>query len=601
MAWSGRHGIAFWLLACTLAALANFAFWYLPNRPAALTRPLAEGPIASVSFAPFRQGQSPLTRIYPSAAEIAADIASLAGLVRGLRTYTSQEGLEVVPELAARHGLKVAMGAWLTSAKEARGRRINEAEVASLIALANRHPQAIDRVIVGNEVLLRNDLSVADLAAHIRRVRQSVRQPVSYADVWEFWLRNPSLAAEVDFITVHFLPYWEDQPVGVTEAMEHILAVHAKVRAAFPDKPILIGEVGWPSHGRSRQEAVPGRWMQAEFVNAFRHLARLHGLDYNIVEAFDQPWKVKLEGTVGGNWGLLDIGRKPKFPLGGPVVEHPDWLQPALGAVLLAPLLLFLALRGSALPERRSDILALAFLAQLFAAILAAAVWLGHQHAYDWLRGAGAVLHVMLQFVVALLLLRRASAAISGRAALPEGEGARSLRASLGAFAGHWALYLPSGRAVVSDAKLGRFAGMRLTWALEWLLCVFLLLALYQTFMLVFFGRYRDFPIEQFALPALGLPLAAGLAALRSGAFLERLDGTLLTAAGRRPARAMLRPELILLLLTALLLLGLLLRERPWNREALAWGLCLLGLAAPLLARWLRAVPASGAPAREAI
>ncbi|MCW5752930.1 MAG: glycoside hydrolase, partial [Alphaproteobacteria bacterium] len=550
---------------------------------------------------PFRQGQSPLTRIYPSAAEIGEDMASLAGRVRSLRTYTSQEGLEVVPELAEKHGLKVAMGAWLTSSKDAKGRRINESEVAALIALANRNPATIERVIVGNEVLLRNDLGVEELAGHIRRVRRSVRQPVSYADVWEFWLRNPALAAEVDFITVHFLPYWEDRPVGVEEAMAHILAVHGKVRAAFPDKPILIGEVGWPSHGRSREAARPGRWMQAEFVNAFRHLAHAHGLDYNVVEAFDQPWKVKLEGTVGGNWGLLDIDRQPKFPLGGPVIEHPDWPVPALGSVLLMPLLLLLALRRGAVPARGPDILFLVLLAQLFAAILVAAIWLGHQHAYDWLRAASALLHVLLQSVMAVLLLRRAGGALADRARLPEGEAPRSIRASLGALAGNWALYLPSGRAVVSPAKLGRFAGMRLTWAIEWLLLLFLVLALYQTFMLVFFGRYRDFPVEFFALPAFGLPLAAAFAAVRAGGFAERLGGALLTMTGREPLLARLRPELILLGLTLLLLCGLLLRERPWNREALAWGACLLGLALPLVARLWRANSVSGARRREAI
>ena len=308
------------VLGLMAAIAANFAGWYLPNRPLAMDRPWLDGPMTSLSFAPFRRGQSPLTRTYPTAAEIESDLKSLQGLAHGVRTYTSQEGMEIVPELAGKYGLTVIQSAWLGVEKP-----VNDAEVAALIDQANRHPDSIKRVIVGNEVLLRKDLPVDALAAYIRKVRQSIKQPVSYADVWEFWLKNPELAKDVDFITVHFLPYWEDFPIGVDGAMEHILAVRDIMQKAFPDKPILIGEVGWPSGGRDREKAVPSRSEEARFVNSFLNLARDKGLDYNLVEAFDQPWKAKLEGTVGARWGILDIDRQPKFRLGQPVVENPDW------------------------------------------------------------------------------------------------------------------------------------------------------------------------------------------------------------------------------------------------------------------------------------
>ena len=119
-------------------------------------------------------------------------------------------GLEVVPELARKHGLQVTMGAWLSSKLDK-----NEAEVNSLIALANRYPDTITRVIAGNEVLLRRDLPVEELARQIDRVKAAVRQPVTYADVWEFWAQFPELARHVDVVTIHILPYWEDEPLGV--------------------------------------------------------------------------------------------------------------------------------------------------------------------------------------------------------------------------------------------------------------------------------------------------------------------------------------------------------------------------------------------------
>src|SRR3546814_2538257 len=42
--------------------------------------------------------------------------------------------------------------------------------------------------------------------------------------------------------------------------------------------------------------------------------------------AFDQPWKRKLEGTVGGHWGFLDGNAQVKFAWGQPLSNHPFWI-----------------------------------------------------------------------------------------------------------------------------------------------------------------------------------------------------------------------------------------------------------------------------------
>ncbi len=109
-------------------------------------------------------------------------------------------------------------------------------------------------VIVGNEVLLRRELPEAALRAYLERIRAATALPVTYADVWEFWLRHPSLAQAVSFITIHILPYWEDNPVGIEDAVPHVQQVYRRVRAAFPGQEILIGETGWPSEGASAGE-----------------------------------------------------------------------------------------------------------------------------------------------------------------------------------------------------------------------------------------------------------------------------------------------------------------------------------------------------------
>ena len=131
--------------------------------------------------------------------------------------------------------------------------------------------------------------------------------PVTYADVWEFWLRNRDVAAAADFITIHILPYWEDFPIPARNAAAaHVDAIRRQVVAAFPGKEVIIGEVGWPSAGRMREGALPSPANQARVIQDVLALAARENFRVNVIEAFDQPWKRALEGTVGGHWGLLD-------------------------------------------------------------------------------------------------------------------------------------------------------------------------------------------------------------------------------------------------------------------------------------------------------
>ncbi|MCC7047649.1 MAG: hypothetical protein IT562_13130 [Alphaproteobacteria bacterium] len=547
------------IAAAAVAVLANFALWHAANGPVAIAWPGGGEALQSVSFAPFRRDQSPLLNRYPSTAQIEEDLASLKGRTRGVRTYTATEGLDAVPRLAGKYGMKVTHGAWLSFDHQR-----NEVETKALIDQANASPDTIARVIVGNEVLLRGDLRPDQLAPLIRRVRQAIKQPVSYADVWEVWVRHPELAREVDYITVHFLPYWEDDPVDVAGSMGHILHIYGLVKQAFPDKPILIGEVGWPSAGRARERAVPGRAEQARFLAAFTALARDKGLDYNIVEAFDQPWKTAHEGTVGGNWGIVDAERQPKFALGQPVVERPSWQLEAGGAALLGVLATFFAARQRPGPAGQ---LALALLAQALASMLAIGARAGVAQWHDKALLAGPAIQFGMQAALATLLF---------------GEAAARLNAPPGP------VTLRSPGSTLAEPGDSRWR--------DWLMLVFTILALIETWRLalridlpgvrewvnrlpdgllswlhvVLDGRFRDFPIPEFLVPSLGL--AAVLLTL--------------AAFGRRPA---LPPSAFPRLdgaLAALLLAGaalLQIAERFDNREAMAWGVIAAALALPPL------------------
>src|SRR6201988_3670114 len=181
--------------------------------------------------------------------------------------------------------------------------------------------------------------------------------PVTYADVWEFWLRYPALSDVVDFITIPVLPSWEDLPVSADKAATHVEDVIRTVARAFPGKEIFVGEFGWPSAGRMREGALPSPVNQARVVQEVVALAKREGFRVNLIEAYDQPWKRQLEGTVGGHWGLYDgYRRQAKFAWGGAVSNHPHWRWQAAGGVALAAVIFAGALAVRRRTAAKADI-----------------------------------------------------------------------------------------------------------------------------------------------------------------------------------------------------------------------------------------------------
>src|ERR1700680_3633604 len=310
------------LLLISLSAIA--AVWWGLATPITLARaPIApDAKRCCVSYAPFRGAQTPLLpTTYVEREQIAQDLAQLAQISDCVRTYSIENGLDQVPELAAKVGLKVIQGIWLGS-----NRPKNLAQILTVVRLTKEYPDVISAVVVGNEVLLRGEMTSADLAATIRSVKSQVAVPVTYADVWEYWLRNREIYDAVDFVTIHILPYWEDFPIRAKFAAAHVDSIRKRMAVAFPGKEILIGETGWPSEGRMRDAALPSRTNQARVVAEILDLAKREGFRVNLIEAYDQPWKRELEGTVGGYWGLLNAAKRVvKYPPGQAISNYPLW------------------------------------------------------------------------------------------------------------------------------------------------------------------------------------------------------------------------------------------------------------------------------------
>jgi exo-beta-1,3-glucanase (GH17 family) len=333
-----RQGLA--LCALAVGAWIGLAWWCWQGREVSLPDAPSQR-IACVSYAPFRYpGTSPLDpRAHVSPRQIDADLRQLSHRFDCVRTYAQGQGLDAVPRIARRYGMKVLLGIWLSADPRANAREIKQG-----IATARANRDVVRAIVVGNEVLLRGDLPPGRLVADIERVKRATGIPVTYADVWAFWLRyahTAGLARAVSFVTIHVLPYWEDHPVPVSRAVAHLAQVYARVRAAIPGKTVLIGETGWPSAGRPRRGAVPSRVNEARYIREFLAYAARSGVPYNLIESYDQPWKRRLEGTVGGYWGLYDAQGRPKFALRGPVVNLPHWWRGVLASLMLGLLFAF--------------------------------------------------------------------------------------------------------------------------------------------------------------------------------------------------------------------------------------------------------------------
>jgi exo-beta-1,3-glucanase (GH17 family) len=528
-----RRAAVLCLLGLVLALILASAV--LQGRPAALPD-VAAAQLPCVSYAPFRRtGDTPFDpalRIAPEAIE--ADLRLLKAMTGCVRTYGLDHGLDAVPAIARRLGMRVVLGAWI-----GRDAAANEAQLRRALGLAREYRDVVQLLVVGNEVLLRRELAPEALAALLDRARRESPVPVSYADVWEFWLRHgPVLREHVDLVAAHILPYWEDDPVGSEQAVDHVYAVAAQLRQNFGSTPVLVAETGWPAAGRQRGPAVPGRFEQAHFVREMLARQAAQPLQFNLIEAFDQPWKRALEGAMGGAWGLFDADGIQRVPLAGPLPPDPRWFWLPLGAMVGAGVGTLAGLMAGGRRRKQgatggTDLLALSVLAAAgaliaaFALLQAQALPLWSRNAWEWAAGGAALL---------LSLICGAAAADRLAQVLQYGVD----RARVGV-AGIFTAPTATGWRLLAVAQFG-----------------LLFLAAVDALGLVFDARYRPLPWPVIAAPALLLSALAWLG--------DRL-------------RAAAREEKLLAGVCAVCAVLVAIMEGPANTQALLYAALLLALA----------------------
>jgi cellulose synthase/poly-beta-1,6-N-acetylglucosamine synthase-like glycosyltransferase/exo-beta-1,3-glucanase (GH17 family) len=362
-----------------LASLLQVFLW-LNSSDRFISPPDADNIIESISYAPYTKDNS---KKFLSEEEIIRDLELLKQFTNKVRFYSAEDSQKVMPAVK-KLGMQAHMGLWLSPVAED-----NEKEVALAKSLISEYHENLTSVIVGNEVLLRDDLSPDDLIVFIKDFKEFVNNIsrtnkeakekaikeeiakeknrkaraakekelkekaakeknhkilVTTAEIWNMWLLYPNLADEVDFITIHILPYWEKIKAESFEPF--FKEIYKKITDKFEKKPVFIGEFGWPSQGYNNQGAVASPENQATIVRRFLVLSKEEGFSYNLLEAFDQPWKGVDEGSVGQYWGIFDADRKQKFEMQGSVLVEPYWFTQMTVAALIGAILTFFGLRN---------------------------------------------------------------------------------------------------------------------------------------------------------------------------------------------------------------------------------------------------------------
>ena len=347
------------ILGLIMAGLFQVFFWLSQDNMLTL-KDSSQDKIESLSYSPF---EGFAKKLLPRE-QIHYDVKMLETYTNKLRTYATREANEIL-EASYDSDLKIDLGLWLSDDYNE-----NYLEIKRAVEVINRFPQRVENIIVGNEVILRKELKPEELMAYLDFMRSLTTKRVTTAETWDVWERTPALAEHVDFITIHILPYWEKIPIDRYNAF--LLEKYKVVEDLFPNSDIRIGETGWPSQGYNNHKAVPSIKNQAMAVRGFIDLAKENAWHYNIIEAFDQPWKGYDEGNVGQYWGVFSIDREAKFKLSGQIELNQYWLYQMIAAIIIGALLTLFGLRSQRVNLSHALLYAVAAQGMAFGIVMAA-------------------------------------------------------------------------------------------------------------------------------------------------------------------------------------------------------------------------------------
>lgn len=280
----------------------DFSAMSRAERIALLQRVLDEK-IHGIAFSPYLDGQRPGSVI--GEAQIRERLNIIRPYTRWIRTFSCIEGNESVPRIAHEFGLQTMVGIGLGEDAEK-----NERELANGIAIAQAGEA--DILAVGNENMLREDISEQQLIDYIGRARAAAPGvPVSFVDAYFLFERHPAVAAACDVLLINCYPFWEGTPIDY--ALLHMKEMYRRTVNIANGKKVIISETGWPTQGTPFGGAVPSYDHALEyFLETFKWAAE-ENIEIFYFSSFDEAWKVGSEGDVGAYWGLWDTEGNLKY------------------------------------------------------------------------------------------------------------------------------------------------------------------------------------------------------------------------------------------------------------------------------------------------
>ncbi len=268
-----------------------------------LARKVLEGGMHGLCFSPYMEGQKPGDQI--SEEQIRRRMKIIQPYTQWIRSFSCTEGNEAIPRIAKELGIKTMVGAWLGDDP-----KINKQEVENLIALANEG--FVDIAAVGNEVMLRGDLTEDELLNTIQHVREAIPDiPVAYVDAYYEFAERPRITEACDVILANCYPFWEG--CDMDYSLLYMKDMYQRALRAANGKKVIISETGWPEKGTSLEGAYPSYENALKYFMNTQKWAEEDNIEVFYFSSFDESWKVGAEGDVGAYWGLWDKDEQLKF------------------------------------------------------------------------------------------------------------------------------------------------------------------------------------------------------------------------------------------------------------------------------------------------
>lgn len=259
-----------------------------------------------ICYGPYRNGQSPITKIYPSSKQIESDFLLLKKIIRKngiVKTYSTLGTLKKIPQITKKMGFRC-----LSNYALDQSRWLTRKELYNTIGLAKNG--SIDWLVVGDMSLTRKIVNFEKLVENISEIKNLLDIPVGASEHWRQWIKHPKLVDEVDFISIGIYPHEDGISISNTESyLKEVLKVIDRINRI--NKSVFI-DSGWPSSGKRYKNSIFTLKNHEKYINKFADFCDKHKYNYLIFEAFDEEWKKLSEKEIGAHWGIFDKNREIK-------------------------------------------------------------------------------------------------------------------------------------------------------------------------------------------------------------------------------------------------------------------------------------------------